>query len=158
MLFCFLSYGLITSNLQQAHPDRPLQPHEIFGAAFTAGTAQVVLSNPLSVVKTRMLMNPKPKRLSLIDTARAIVKSEGKKILFTKGLCPSLISVVHGSIQITIYEWIRQKVTNNGENQPVINEHHFSIILEIVTKSSFSFRLFSRRSPSLPCRRSPPLS
>lgn len=79
-----------------------------------------MISNPLGVVKTRMLMQPTVSRKSVIDTGRDIVNKEGKKVLFTKGLCPSLIGVIHGSIQITIYEFMREKlITSQGKKEPV---------------------------------------
>jgi solute carrier family 25 (mitochondrial folate transporter), member 32 len=73
--------------------------------AFTA-----VCTNPLWVVKTRMLSTSASKTgayKSTLDGIRQIHKFEGFKG-FYRGLLPSFFGVAHGALQFTVYEELKR--------------------------------------------------
>lgn len=77
-----------------------------FLASGIAGSATMVLVNPLWVAKTRMCSQPfdQPKVYrTLPGTLRTIVQQEGIRGLY-RGLLPGLFGVSHGALQFTFYE------------------------------------------------------
>lgn len=77
-------------------------------ATFGAGAATTVLTNPLSVLRTRIVMSPVT--LSPVSALRGVLRDGGVRALFTRGLGPSLCGVSHGAAQIIFYERIKTEV------------------------------------------------
>lgn len=109
----FTSYGAIKNVLVggAASSGRPLRTSEQIIAAFGAGTVTTLLSNPLSVVRTRMVLrDARDKRLTgVIGALKSITKEEGVRGLY-KGVFPSLLGVSHGAIQLLAYEKIKEGI------------------------------------------------
>jgi solute carrier family 25 folate transporter 32 len=77
-----------------------------FLASGMAGSATMVIVNPLFVAKTRMCSQPfdQPKMYkTLPGTLKTIVQQEGVTGLY-RGLLPGLFGVSHGAVQFTFYE------------------------------------------------------
>lgn len=80
-------------------------------SALTAGVISATLSNPIWVVKTRLMVQSSKKRSSTnykgtIDAFRKIYKNEGLKVFYS-GLLPSLFGLIHVAIQFPVYEKLK---------------------------------------------------
>ena len=89
---------------------RPLSdPRVHIASAMCAGAACAVATNPLWLVKTR-LMTQSPRTpwqyKGMLDAFRQILRQEGLRG-FYKGLGPSLLGVVHAGIQFPLYEQLK---------------------------------------------------
>ncbi|KAF1813519.1 mitochondrial carrier [Eremomyces bilateralis CBS 781.70] len=103
-----------TSDLKDAFRkyrggDRKLSSAEYFAASGTSGVLTAICTNPIWVIKTRMLSSgrdaPGAYRGVLHGTVQ-IMRNEG--ILgFYRGLIPSLFGVSHGAIQFVAYEQLK---------------------------------------------------
>lgn len=75
----------------------------------TAGVLTAVLSNPLWVIKTRMLSTGRSSPgaySSMTNGLRIIIRDEGTRGLF-RGLVPALFGVTHGALQFMFYERLK---------------------------------------------------
>lgn len=73
------------------------------------GALTALATNPIWVIKTRMLSTPSSHPgayTSMIDGARQIFRSEGLRG-FYRGLVPSLFGVSHGALQFMAYEQLK---------------------------------------------------
>ncbi|CEL01578.1 Putative Mitochondrial folate carrier protein Flx1 [Aspergillus calidoustus] len=114
----FLLYGDIKdaiSNWRLRHsPKDGSQPQQLtssdyFIASGTAGALTSVLTNPIWVIKTRMLATGSKSPgayTSFITGAVQILRSEGLPG-FYRGLVPSLFGVSHGALQFMAYEKLK---------------------------------------------------
>ncbi|VUC36859.1 unnamed protein product [Clonostachys rosea] len=85
--------------------DRPT-PADYFISPAVAGAITTVLTNPIWVIKTRMLSSDKGAEgayPSMSAGVRTILSSEGIRG-FYRGLGVSLIGVSHGAVQFAVYE------------------------------------------------------
>ncbi|KAM3122903.1 hypothetical protein ACQ2H7_003871 [Candidozyma auris] len=80
-----------------------------FAASSLAGVSTSLITNPIWVLKTRILSTPKSKTSysSTWDGIRKIYKNEGI-LTFWKGTIPSLFSVFQGSLQFTFYDHAKE--------------------------------------------------
>lgn len=88
---------------------RHLGASEYFVASGTAGLLTAVLTNPIWVIKTRMLSTgarTPGAYPSFISGARHILQSEGLRG-FYRGLTPALFGVSHGAFQFMAYEQLK---------------------------------------------------
>ncbi|KAI5819995.1 mitochondrial carrier domain-containing protein [Pyronema omphalodes] len=85
-----------------------------------AGVTTAVITNPLWVIKTRMLSTAASTPgayPSMMQGFKMIYKSEGLRG-FMRGLVPSLVGVTHGSFQITFYEKLKDwRMRNLAEGE-----------------------------------------
>ena len=75
----------------------------------TQGILTALATNPIWVIKTRMLSRPSGHAgayTSMLDGARQIVRQEGFRG-FYRGLLPSLFGVSHGALQFMTYEQLK---------------------------------------------------
>ncbi|EED12536.1 mitochondrial folate carrier protein Flx1, putative [Talaromyces stipitatus ATCC 10500] len=127
----FLFYGNIKDVLAQARVKRvddsdgkgqKLSASEYFLASGAAGLLTSILTNPIWVIKTRMLStgSKAPGAYpSFIAGATQILRTEGIRG-FYRGLVPALFGVSHGAFQFMAYEKLksyRLRSTTAGENQ-----------------------------------------
>ncbi|KAK2603743.1 mitochondrial FAD carrier protein flx1 [Conoideocrella luteorostrata] len=85
---------------------RPTSPGEYFIASGLAGASTSILTNPIWVLKTRMLSSDKGSvgaYPSMLAGARTILQTEGPRG-FYRGLGVSLLGVSHGAVQFAVYE------------------------------------------------------
>ncbi|KEY69875.1 hypothetical protein S7711_06431 [Stachybotrys chartarum IBT 7711] len=85
-------------------------PGDFFVSGALAGAATTVLTNPVWVIKTRMLSSDRGAQgayPSMMAGARTILATEGVRG-FYRGLGVSLIGVSHGAVQFAVYEPAKQ--------------------------------------------------
>lgn len=81
-------------------------PGDYFVASALAGASTSVLTNPIWVLKTRMLSSDRGSvgaYPSMLAGARTILQTEGPRG-FYRGLAVSLLGVSHGAVQFAVYE------------------------------------------------------
>ncbi|KAF2418246.1 mitochondrial folate transporter/carrier [Tothia fuscella] len=96
-------------------------------ASITAGACSTLATNPIWVIKTRLMsqvaahapheaQTPWQYR-STIDAARKMYRAEGIRAFYS-GLAPALLGLSHVAIQFPLYEYFKQRFTglNMGEN------------------------------------------
>ena len=76
-----------------------------FSASVMAGLSTSIITNPIWVLKTRILGSNEYK--SMLDGIKQMLNKEGI-LSFWKGTIPSLFQVFQASLQITIYDNIKQ--------------------------------------------------
>lgn len=103
--------ALNTERLDNRAIDSYLSSHHYLISAYAAGLTTSLMTNPIWVLKTRMLSTAKTHSgayQSLADGIHRIFKEEGFKG-FWKGLTPSLFGVLQSSIQFSIYDTLKQQ-------------------------------------------------
>jgi solute carrier family 25 folate transporter 32 len=114
------SYGSIKSLLASRHStgNGSLTAGEHFFAALGAGIMTTIATNPLNVLRTRLVMDRKKKEHSSpAKVLSGIWKSEGLRGMY-KGIGASVMGVSHGAVQLVIYEQLKEKLVERG-NEPV---------------------------------------
>jgi solute carrier family 25 folate transporter 32 len=110
----FAGYGkvkdLIATTRGLHGKDREKLPSsDYFLAAGASGVITAIITNPIWVIKTRMLStarNTPGAYTSSIQGAVSLYKTEGLRG-FYRGLTPSIIGVSHGAIQFMAYETLK---------------------------------------------------
>lgn len=101
-------------------------------AGAIAGSATVIMTNPIWVVNTRVttraqnaetdLETGKPKKSaapSTIGTLMALLKNEGPQALFS-GVIPALVLVINPILQYTLFEQMKNSVEKRRKVTPTI--------------------------------------
>ncbi|KXS17666.1 solute carrier family 25, member 32b [Gonapodya prolifera JEL478] len=110
-----MSWGLyfywyeISKTWIQSESGTQLGTSDYLLASTAAGLATQFLTNPIWVVKTRMVTQratDATRYRSIIDAVWRMYRSEGFGA-FYKGMVPALLGVSHGAIQFTIYEELK---------------------------------------------------
>ncbi|KAI9841973.1 MAG: hypothetical protein M1838_003333, partial [Thelocarpon superellum] len=110
-------YNELKNALSRQHAHRPastdtrpqLSSLEYLGASGIAGALTAILTNPIWVIKTRMLATGRASPgaySSLGDGVRTILRTEGIAG-FYRGLVPALFGVSHGAVQFMAYEQLK---------------------------------------------------
>lgn len=108
----FMWYGNIKDLIRATRPHaatRDLSGSDYFLASGGAGVITAVLTNPIWVIKTRMLStarNTPGAYKSITHGTLQLYRSEGLRG-FYRGLIPSLFGVSHGAIQFMAYEQLK---------------------------------------------------
>ncbi|ODQ78974.1 hypothetical protein BABINDRAFT_50717, partial [Babjeviella inositovora NRRL Y-12698] len=113
--FKHLSYEQLNHNSQG---NAQLSSWDYLTCALAAGGTTSFLTNPIWVLKTRILSTTKSTPgayVSLLDGIKRILREEGVRG-FWKGLTPALISVSQGALQFTIYDTIKFSVFASDTN------------------------------------------
>ncbi len=131
-----------------------------FMSAITSGAASTTLTNPIWVVKTRMMLQMdngktiydrlpvavESKGLSLrtrqwyngtFDAFRKMYRQEGMSA-FYRGLLPSYFGLAHVAIQFPLYENLKKWFDIQDYMSPNIKERDFSMFLRFVLASCMS--------------------
>ncbi|KAL5615626.1 hypothetical protein BROUX41_005664 [Berkeleyomyces rouxiae] len=99
------------ANGPQTHKNSSnLAPHEYFLASAMAGATTTMLTNPIWVLKTRMLSSDRATEgayRSMTQGIRAIYHTEGLRG-FYRGVLVSLAGVSHGAVQFAVYEPLKK--------------------------------------------------
>ncbi|PUU73654.1 mitochondrial carrier domain-containing protein [Tuber borchii] len=104
----FMLYGEIKSGVTN-HKRGDLSSIDYLLSSGTAGVLTAICTNPLWVVKTRMLSSGRSvpgAYLGLTDGLRTILRDEGARGLF-RGLVPALFGVGQGALQFMFYEELK---------------------------------------------------
>lgn len=113
----FMWYGKIKDVIRATRPQvrvsgkRELGSSDYFLASGVAGVITAVLTNPIWVIKTRMLStarNTPGAYKNILDGTVQLYRAEGVKG-FYRGLIPSLFGVSHGAIQFMAYEQLKNR-------------------------------------------------
>jgi len=121
----FYFYQTIKTWLQGGQGHVQLSPGDHLTAASLAGLGTLVLTNPITVVKTRLCLQYKAKKAQeeakqykgMRDAFHKIVRTEGLWGLY-KGFVPGLCGVIHGAIQFMAYEELKCRY-NNYQGKPI---------------------------------------
>nr|POE76159.1 mitochondrial fad carrier protein flx1 [Quercus suber] len=110
----FMCYGNIKDMVRAARATGShsrLNSSDYFIASGLAGVLTAVLTNPIWVIKTRMLSTARDSPgayRSISHGTKEILRTEGIKG-FYRGLLPSLFGVSHGAIQFMAYEQLKNR-------------------------------------------------
>ncbi|EMD39816.1 hypothetical protein CERSUDRAFT_112079 [Gelatoporia subvermispora B] len=91
-------------------------------SAMAAGATSTVCTNPLWVIKTRFMTQPRTETRyrHTLDAVRTIYRTEGVRAFF-RGLLPSLLGICHVAVQFPLYEYLKRtfrKHSPPGEELP----------------------------------------
>ncbi|KKK16077.1 hypothetical protein ARAM_000722, partial [Aspergillus rambellii] len=112
----------------KAGRSKKLSTAESMIAGAIAGSATVLITNPIWVINTRMTARqsedsqslpdaPKKPRTSTFGTLMELLKQEGPKALFA-GVLPALILVINPILQYTIFEQLKNMVERRRRMTP----------------------------------------
>lgn len=107
----FLFYGNLKDALQRAKGREPLGSKEFFAASIVAGLSTGFCTNPIWVVKTRMLEKGRnhPQAYASMRAGLAhVYATRGLRGLWA-GFVPSSLGVLHGAVQFSIYETMKKR-------------------------------------------------
>lgn len=92
-------------------------------SSLTAGACSTVLTNPIWVIKTRLMsqstktasdgMRAPWHYTSTLDAARKMYRTEGFQSFYS-GLTPALLGLTHVAVQFPLYEYFKMKFTGYG--------------------------------------------
>ncbi|KAK3326562.1 mitochondrial carrier domain-containing protein [Apodospora peruviana] len=122
-----------------------LEPADFFAASLAAGVATQVITNPIWVIKTRMLSSDRSAAgayPSMWSGAVRLFREEGV-LGFYRGLGVGMLAVSHGAVQFAVYDPARRmylkrrdrkrhQTLKSGDNESVSNEA--TIVLSTVSK------------------------
>ncbi|KAL8706348.1 MAG: hypothetical protein Q9201_000602 [Fulgogasparrea decipioides] len=107
----FLWYGRIKASLKAYHASEgSLSYYDFFLASGAAGALTAICTNPIWVIKTRMLSTASHRPgayRSITHGTHEIYRTEGFRG-FYRGLIPSLFGVSHGALQFMAYEQFKR--------------------------------------------------
>ncbi|KAH9910092.1 mitochondrial carrier domain-containing protein [Xylariomycetidae sp. FL2044] len=89
---------------------KPLSPQDYFVSSTVAGVVTQVLTNPIWVLKVRMVSSDRTSAgayPTMWSGAKEILKTEGWRA-FYRGLGISLVGVSHGAVQFAVYDPIKR--------------------------------------------------
>ncbi|EMC96953.1 hypothetical protein BAUCODRAFT_32699 [Baudoinia panamericana UAMH 10762] len=109
----FMWYGSIKDYVRAARGGtvRELRGSDYFLASTAAGILTAIATNPIWVIKTRMLSKARDAPgayRSVIHGTTELYRTEGLRG-FYRGLVPSLFGVSHGAIQFMAYEQLKNR-------------------------------------------------
>ena len=108
-------------------------------SSLTAGACSTILTNPIWVIKTRLMsqstkivstasdgMRAPWHYTSTLDAARKMYHSEGIRAFYS-GLSPALLGLTHVAVQFPLYEYFKMRFTGYGigEHPPEENSSHW---------------------------------
>lgn len=130
----FLSYNHLKSGLRRLHhaePDTPLSAAEYFAASGGAGLLTSLATNPIWVLKTRMLSTGAgaPGAYASLATGVARIYAADGLRGFYRGLLPSLFGVSHGALQFMAYERLKvRRVEMRGGGGAALGNADYFVI------------------------------
>ncbi|TBU31858.1 mitochondrial carrier [Dichomitus squalens] len=88
-------------------------------SAMTAGATSTICTNPLWVIKTRFMTQPREegRYRHTLDAALTIYRTEGWRAFF-RGLLPSLLGITHVAVQFPLYEHLK-RVAGRERHEPL---------------------------------------
>lgn len=107
----FFFYNSIKAWQQQGNLDLPLSAQQHLVSASEAGLCTLLITNPIWVVKTRLVMQfdqNKRKYTSMTNCLVRIFREEGIRGYY-KGIIPGIFGVSHGAVQFMVYEDLKNR-------------------------------------------------
>lgn len=98
--------------------DSHLRSHHYLASAFLAGWSTSVLTNPIWVIKTRMLSTERSapgSYKSVLDGVLQIYAREGLRGYY-RGLLPALFNVSQGAVQMSLYDLIKRSINQHDSS------------------------------------------
>ncbi|OBA18693.1 uncharacterized protein OGAPODRAFT_15348 [Ogataea polymorpha] len=98
--------------------DRSLSSSQYLLCAFAAGWTTSFFTNPIWVIKTRMISTSRTTPgayISIVDGFRQIYRHEGI-FGFYRGLSPALLSVSQGALQFSIYDTVKNHILTTSSH------------------------------------------
>ncbi|KAI0763613.1 mitochondrial NAD transporter [Trametes elegans] len=88
-------------------------------SAMCAGATSTICTNPLWVIKTRFMTQPRSevRYKHTLDAVLTIYRTEGPSAFF-RGLLPSLLGITHVAVQFPLYEHLK-RVVAHGRSEPL---------------------------------------
>jgi solute carrier family 25 folate transporter 32 len=117
----FYIYEWMKSRLEETDDDGVLEAPQHMLCAYQAGLVTATLTNPIWVIKTRMMLqtpNGVARYRSTGDALRSIWRDEGFRGLY-RGYAPALIGVAHGAVQFSVYEQFKRFIKRNSLDNDV---------------------------------------
>lgn len=114
----WMIYFTVYENCKQTYPKRIKNEFLVHSlSAITAGAVSTSITNPIWVVKTRLILQNNQTQIysSTIDCFRKMYVNEGFKVFYS-GLVPSLFGLFHVAIHFPVYEELK-KLFNCDLNQ-----------------------------------------
>jgi len=125
--------GFETAAVKAGRASKKLTTIESMIAGAIAGSATVMLTNPIWVVNTRMTTRKKskesdesllpgakaPKAPTTVGTLLALLRVEGPQALFS-GVVPALVLVINPILQYTIFEQLKNTLEKKRRVTPTI--------------------------------------
>ncbi|TVY26705.1 Mitochondrial nicotinamide adenine dinucleotide transporter [Lachnellula hyalina] len=98
-----------------------------FWSSIVAGSSSTMVTNPIWVIKTRLMSQVSRKNTSIearppwhyrstLDAAKKMYMTEGI-LSFYSGLTPALLGLTHVAVQFPAYEYLKTKFTGQGMGQ-----------------------------------------
>ncbi|RKP15395.1 peroxisomal membrane protein PMP47B [Piptocephalis cylindrospora] len=131
----YFFYEWARAAFEGVSKERVMSTLQSMSAGAIAGSATVLITNPIWVVNMRMTVqrgvdDPSkktrvtPKPLSTRATIRKILREDGVKA-FWQGVTPALILVANPIIQYTVYERLYRNLLTFRSSKPLTGRHYF---------------------------------
>lgn len=137
--------GLKNSQFSALQRDKAMNGMHYLLAAWSAGFTTTVLTNPIWVLKTRIMSpnnrNPQMQTDSIFRMVSQIYKVEGITAFF-RGLLPAIIGVSQGAIYFSIYDSLKVRVLNETEGKERRITAFESISITSVSKMTATLLLY----------------
>ena len=114
----FKNVHLYAFHTESEWNDRNLKSWHYLSSAFLAGWSTSILTNPIWVIKTRMIATNRTTSgayTSILDGIRQIYTHEGV-FGFYRGLVPALFSVAQGAVQLSLYDLLKRHLINSQQH------------------------------------------
>lgn len=101
-------------HIDHSHKDSTLSPLMYLSAGAISGLWTSILTNPIWVIKTRIMSTSRHERSSYkstLDGIKRLLGEEGVRGLF-KGLIPSLFGVSQGAIYFMLYDTLKHRYSS----------------------------------------------
>ena len=104
-----------------------------FWSSIVAGASSTMVTNPIWVIKTRLMSQVSRKAppdearppwhyRSTLDAAKKMYRTEGM-LSFYSGLTPALLGLTHVAVQFPAYEYLKTKFTGQGMGMSAEGDH-----------------------------------
>ena len=116
------TYFGLYENCKKVYGER-FPAHQTFthiASAMTAGICSTLITNPIWVVKTRLMtqnVNSNNRYRSTLDAFSRMYREEGIRVFYS-GLIPSLLGTVHVAVQFPLYEKFKQVFSGISAHEP----------------------------------------
>ncbi|KAG7691916.1 hypothetical protein KL950_004948 [Ogataea haglerorum] len=119
--------------------DRSLSSSQYLLCAFAAGWTTSFFTNPIWVIKTRMISTSRTTPgayMSIVDGFKQIYRHEGV-FGFYKGLSPALLSVSQGALQFSIYDTMKRHILTTSSHMSAAQYLYASAVSKMVSTVVF---------------------